>query len=385
MKKRIASALLAAVMCMSMASCSGAGAPGLFPYGAREETGTQRADLSAGEEPENVKLPFTEGCYTGDGYVLEIVYTGWDTEMVYNAMLFRKDTGYCIFTGTAFDVGEDDKSLVIPSNNVEGMVINAGKRGDSMRLDVSYKGEKLAEMCGGYAFSGKSFTADADLNESFLTPGSYFSENGVFDLEISEENGVLIFDINRISDMLPVFRGRLPHPSGKEITDAVLPNTITELQLPGEKTAEPGDQKVEFEKTSADGIQCVVVADHNNRTAAEFSGRYVYAARDAINAGEYRSEGKTLTVTRVTVKGKNGDPAEYKYMLDLTVTDGEGNVLFSGSKGLRENDHTSYAVFERKSGKIIFCKGFDEDGEYITVFDFGYAAGDRITEKFGLS
>lgn len=334
--------------------------------------------------------PLKEGCYIGGEYVLQIVFTGSEAENTYNTMLFRKDTGACVFSGAAFDIEPDAKTVSVLSGNIDSMVLTVNKPDggeETLTAAVSYKGEQITYMCGSYRYSGNDWTSDTDVNSEYLLPGDYHSENGVFLLSIRENNSVMSFDISDTFKQSTVFRGQIPLSAGQYISTATLYNSMVDNTAPEEKkgSEQNGVQMVEFDKSLSGGMQYVDVTDHSANGAAEYAGRYIYEGREFLDAGEYTKGDLTVKITRSTVKYKNTAQCEYKYSECITLSDGDGSVLFKGTEEFAQNEYAGVLTFEDGDKTVSFYKGVGEDSEYVEMLNFGYVEGTAVCERYELT
>lgn len=357
------------------------------PENIREDKAELREE-SHGEELYD--RPLREGCYTGEEYVLEIVFTGSESENTYNTMLFRKDTGACVFSGAVFDIEPDAETVSVLSGSIDSMVLTVNKSdGDEETLTAaaSYKGEKIPYMCGSYRYSGNNWTSDTDMNSEYLLPGDYHSANGVFLLSIRENNNIMSFDISDTFKQSTVFRGQLPLSAGRYISTATLYNIMVDNAAPEEKkdSEQNGQQRVEFDKSISGGVQYVNVTDHSANSKTEYAGKYIYEGREFLDAGEYKKGDLTVKITRSTVKYKDPSEYEYKYSECITLTDRDGGVLFKGTEEFDQNEYAGVLTFKDGDKSISFYKGVGEDSEYVEMLNFGYVEKAGVCERYELA
>ncbi len=388
MLKKAVSVLFILTLILILSSCSKSETlEGLLHSSGKTEVQTAGiAELSDVETAD--KHPFEEGCFVGKEYVLETVFTGRDAENTYNTMLFRKDTGACVFTGIAFDVEPDATGMSVLSDTDEKFLLHAEKDHGSreiMTVRLSYGGEAIDCMCGTYGYAGGEWTPDCDLMSAYLTPGRYFSANGVFRMSITEDEGVMTFDITDAFRNRQVFFGRI-RSAGDGITRAVLLNEAENYVSPEEKQGDTsGETRVEFEKCASGGSRYVEVTCRSAEGTAEYSGRYKDEGRETLGAGLYTCGDRTLRITRSNVKGSANPSGNYKHSEVFTLTDGDDKVLFRGTKEYEEGARVDTVSFEENGKRLTFYKGVFDGAEYAEILNRGYLDGLGVCERYELS
>lgn len=353
------------------------------------------SDVTSESENESRACALAEGCYKGNDYVLEIVDLEGGESNTYNAMLYRRDTGACVFSGSAFEVPKDESSVCFVSGSASHLLLNAEKTSDNgdtpeLKVDVTYKDAPLSYMGGEYAYIGETWVADADVNAENIIPGRYRSENNVFLLNVTEENGLVSFNIVDIYSQRTVFSGKscLSEPENYSgFSSVTLQNNVGTNSAPMEKISvgyASSSQMIRFVKgTTENGVRFVEVTDHSiNDTQDEYVGKYVYEGREYLTTGEYFSNGRTLKIIRSTIKGKKSETEIYGFNGIITLSDEDGTVLFSGSKEFSGNDRVRSVSFEKNDGEIAVFKGFDGDKEYVEVIDLGYTESTGSCERY---
>lgn len=347
---------------------------------------------SYGEEA----YPFKNGCYVGEDYVLDLTFTGRENENIYNAVLRRKDTGEKLFAGVAFDVKDDAESILVPSSEKASAVLKLSRSntGDTLSLDFYY-GENRVDYVGGeYSLSAGEWIPELLINSEYFSAGDYYSENGVYALNICEGQNSLLFAVSNISENRTVFEARLPVRECEDgechcISSALLMNSAVQKGSPTEGVALPAStagsssQQIEFTNDIRNGVQCVKINCYGS-SGVEYTGNYIYDGGLSIDPGEYVMGDRTVKVTKSTVNA-TGDSGEYRYSICMTMTDSHGNLLFKGAKELSEKDGTALVSFYDGDEELSFYKGVENDCEYLEILNFGYLNAVGVCERYDYS
>lgn len=145
-----------------------------------------------------IKYPFKKGYYVGDGYTLNLVYVGNETECSYGVSVLDSESGDEAFFGLVYNVSEKANSLTVPGYNNRSAMLFVDKIEDDgddcvVRItDMSEEGISAA-LCGDYKYEGVSWSPISDEDSDAIKPGTYV--NGRYTLTVSDNNGEFSFYI----------------------------------------------------------------------------------------------------------------------------------------------------------------------------------------------